>query len=404
MDIDSNTILATLRDEVELQDAELAAQFYILEDYYERKLWYQLSEVLKNDIYKNENSKSIRLRLFDRFILSFSEKINQLQLCEFLVLSLNDNSSITPQESSEYLTNLKERIHKLGEKKSHSSGDEDINDFEIIQSLIYLDNIIAKVKLELGFIDEVSNIIDSNENKIDNLTSTVDLRVNSSYYYIKSQLMKYKGDFNSFYHNCLLFLSYIPNLNELNNKESIVKDIAISGILGDKIYNFGEIIMHEIFQYLNNEWLKELVLSLNSGNLKKFEELINNDKEIKQLPDIINKIDFLKQKVCIMAFIELVFNKPTNNRCIKYEEILSNIPILNNEDREIEKLVMKSLSLKLIKGTINQVNKEVEITWMQPRTMTIEQITSMRDKMEIWKEKVSSLSDYMGNNGSELLV
>lgn len=404
MDIDSNTILATLRDEVELQDAELAAQFYILEDYYERKLWYQLSEVLKNDIYKNENSKSIRLRLFDRFILSFSEKINQLQLCEFLVLSLNDNSSITPQESSEYLTNLKERILKLGEKKSHSSGDEDINDFEIIQSLIYLDNIIAKVKLELGFIDEVSNIIDSNENKIDNLTSTVDLRVNSSYYYIKSQLMKYKGDFNSFYHNCLLFLSYIPNLNELNNKESIVKDIAISGILGDKIYNFGEIIMHEIFQYLNNEWLKELVLSLNSGNLKKFEELINNDKEIKQLPDIINKIDFLKQKVCIMAFIELVFNKPTNNRCIKYEEILSNIPILNNEDREIEKLVMKSLSLKLIKGTINQVNKEVEITWMQPRTMTIEQITSMRDKMEIWKEKVSSLSDYMGNNGSELLV
>lgn len=400
MDIDSDTVLTTLRDEVELKDADLAAQFYTLEDYYERKLWYQLSEVLKNQIYKNDNSKSIRLKLLDNFILGFSEKINQLQLVEFLVLSLTET---TAHDSLEYLSNLKQKIMKLGEKKSHSSGDEDINDYEVIQALIYLDNILAKVKLELGFVDEVSNMIDQSQEKIDNLTSSVDLRVNASFYYVKAQFMKLKGDFNSFYHNSLLFLSCVPVLEDLEDKESLVQDISISGLLGDKIYNFGEIIMHDIFKYLKNEWLKQLVLALNGGDLKKFNELISQKDQVQQFGDIASRIEFLKQKVCIMAFVELVFNKPTTNRCIKYSEILASIPILKTAS-EIEYLVMKSLSLKLIKGTINQVSEEVEVTWIHPRTMTLEQISGMKKKLEIWNEKVSSLAAYMGNNGGELLA
>lgn len=221
--------------------------------------------------------------------MSFGDKINQLQLVDFLVISLKDS---TPQDSYEYLNNLKQRVLKLGETKSHNTGDDDINDYEIIQALIYLDNELAKVKLDLGFVDEAVSIIDESEKKIDSLNVSVDNRVNASFYLVRAKLMKGKGDFNSFYYNSLLFLSCIPELEELQDKQLIVQDICISGLLGDKVFNFGEIIMHDIFQYLNDNWLKELLLSLNNGDLNTFNKLIANTDALGQYKDIESRLDF----------------------------------------------------------------------------------------------------------------
>lgn len=404
MDIDAETVLVALREEIELKDPELAAFFYTLEDYYERKLWYQLSEALKNTVYSNENSRPIRLRLFDNFISTFGDKINQLQLVEFLVESLTDSKA---QDSLEYMSNLKQRISEFNEKKNSRTkfgySDDEVNDYEIVQALIFLENELARVKLELGFTDEASKIIDQSEEKIDQLNVSVDNRVNASFYRVKAQLMKVKGDFTSFYFNSLLFLACIPKIESLPNKESIIQDIAISGLLGDKIYNFGEIIMHDIFKYLQSEWLKNLVLSLNNGDLKLFTALIESTQDLNQFPDLAKKIDFLNQKVCIMAFIELVFNKPTTNRTIEYGEISKHIPLLTT-DNEIERMVMRSLSLGLLKGSINEVERNVEVSWIQPRTMTTTQIENMRTKMIAWSDKVKSLTGYMASCGGELLA
>lgn len=400
MEIDSETVLVTLREEVESKDADLAAHFYTLEDYYERKLWYQLSELLKKEIYRNPNSRAIRLKLYDNFISSFSDKVNQLQLVEFLIISLADSS---PENALEYLTNLKQTLLKRGEKKSSNFADQDMNDYEIIQALLYLENELAKVKLQLGFIDEATTIIEQSQEKLDNLSVSADNRVNASFYYIKAQLVKRKGDFNLFYYNSLLFLACIPDIDDLEDKENVVRDICISGLLGDKIYNFGEIIMHDIFKYLSDEWLKELLLSLNNGDLTSFNKLIANKTEIERIPEVSNRVEFLKQKMCIMAFVELVFNKPTTSRCIQYSEILQKIPLLVNGN-EIEHLIMRCLSLGLIKGLINQVEENVEVSCFQPRTMTLAQIKGMKAKMELWSDKVSVLNKYMGQAGGEILV
>lgn len=404
MDIDAETVLVSLREEIEPKDPELAAFFYILEDYYERKLWYQLSEALRSTVYTNENSRSIRLRLFDNFISTFGDKINQLQLVEFLVDSLEDSNA---QDSLEYLTNLKQRITDLNEKKNSRTkfgySEDEVNDYEIVQALIFLDNELARVKLQLGFTDEASKIIDQSQEKIEKLNISVDNRVNASFYRVKAQLMKRKGDYTSFYFNSLLFLACIPNVEKLPNKELIIQDIAISGLLGDKIYNFGEIIMHDIFQYLQSEWLKNLVLSLNNGDLKSFNTLITSTKDLNQFPDLANKIEFLNQKVCIMAFIELVFNKPTTNRTIEYAEITEKIPLLSTDD-DIERMVMRSLSMGLLRGSINEVERNVEVSWIQPRTMTTTQIENMRTKMVAWSDKVKSLTEYMSSCGGELLA
>ncbi|VEU21727.1 DEKNAAC102475 [Brettanomyces naardenensis] len=403
MDVDGGdplTVLITLREEIEsTEDSDLISAFYTLEDLYERKLWYQLSEVLSKSIYRDDNSKPIRLRLFENFVLSFGDKLNQLKLVEFLLLSIDQSNAL---DSLEYLNSLKERITAYGLKESKQSVEEDINDNEVIQALIFVEIETARIKLEMGNIDEATAMIDEGSKKIDQLTNSVDNRVNASYYRTNAQLMKINGDYSAYYYSSLLFLACITDLGELQNKEQIVKEICVSGLLGEKIYNFGEIIMHEIFQYLKDDWLKQLIVALNNGDLETFTKVVHS-KDIQSIPDLASNIEFLQQKICIMSLIEIVFNKPTNKKTVKYSEILDHIPLLKNAD-DVERMTMKCLSLGLIKGLINQVSSEVEISWIQPRTMTMDQIVNMKKKMSFWSDRVQELNDYMSDAGKELWV
>lgn len=397
MQFDNTGILVQLREELETTQPELSAVFYELEDLYERKLWFQLCETLSEYIYKEAESKPIRLRLYESFISEFSDRINQLQNVEFLVQSLGDVKGI---DSIEYLTAAKNKITLLGEKRSQRSSNDLGNkfDIEIQQALIQVDLELAKIKIELGFVDETSSIIDSCDKAIDNLTGSIDPRVNSSLYSAKAQLSKIRGDFNTFYYNSLLFLACVNDLETLENKDEIVKDICISGVLGDKIYNFGEIIMHDIMKYLEVGWLKELLLALNSGDLKMYEEVLKNVKDVEQIQD---NLPFLNQKMCIMGFIELVFN--SNKKTFSYSEVIKTIPLLESPS-EVEHLVMKSLSLGLIKGSISQVDGTVEVSWIQPRTMTQAQIAATRGKLSSWAQRTSQVLSYMGEAGSEVYV
>ena len=51
------------------------------EDYWERKMWHELTEILV-EYYNEPRSASQRLPIYDNFIRSFADKINQLKLVE----------------------------------------------------------------------------------------------------------------------------------------------------------------------------------------------------------------------------------------------------------------------------------------------------------------------------------
>ncbi|OUM54895.1 hypothetical protein BVG19_g4344 [[Candida] boidinii] len=395
IDLDPSTVLITLREE---SDPELYQVYSSLEDLYDRKLWYQLTVALSNEFYGSPLSKGFRLRLFENFILKFNEKINQLKLIEFLILSLDDVKTLN--DKLEYLLQLKERISNYGLKKSK---EDDLNDLEILQALVFIDCEISKMKLKLELTDESSALIDDCSKRIDQLNS-VDNRINASYYSACAELNKVKGDYNSFYHNSLLFLACLnDDISRLEHKEEIINDIIISGLLGDSIYNFGEIIMHDLFKYSKVEYLKELMTLLNNGDLNKFNKILQDTNNLNKYSDISKNVEFLRQKICIMSLIELIFSKPTTNKNLTFKEILDSNFLLKDFN-EVEYLLMKCLSLKLIKGSIDQVNSQVEISWIKSRTMTQDQIKSMKDKLSIWNEKVVGMTEYMNNSGKELWV
>lgn len=82
--MDPEIISNFLSEQREVAPEDLQAKFLTIEDFWDRKLWHQLTDVLV-DYFNDPASAPQRLPLFQRFILSFSEKINQLK---FVALGL----------------------------------------------------------------------------------------------------------------------------------------------------------------------------------------------------------------------------------------------------------------------------------------------------------------------------
>jgi 26S proteasome regulatory subunit N9 len=108
-----------------------------------------------------------------------------------------------------------------------------------------------------------------------------------------------KADYGAYYRTSLLYLSCLPKplSLELSQPEIIQRahDLGVSALLAETVYNFGELVsvkwfskagrwstifdqlLHPIFGALDEssgyDWLKNLLLAFNSGDIGKFEAL-----------------------------------------------------------------------------------------------------------------------------------
>ena len=58
---------------------DLQHYFLTFEDYWERKLWHELTDILVT-YYNEPQSAAQRIQIYNNFIKSFADKINQLKL------------------------------------------------------------------------------------------------------------------------------------------------------------------------------------------------------------------------------------------------------------------------------------------------------------------------------------
>uniref|UniRef100_A0A060T8F6 ARAD1D03234p n=1 Tax=Blastobotrys adeninivorans TaxID=409370 RepID=A0A060T8F6_BLAAD len=380
MDIDHDvpTVLATLRTEA---DPDLVPMFYTMEDLWERKLWHQLTDALK-EFYANPKSENLRYRMFTQFIASFEKKINQLSLVRFALAASNQCSDTT--EALGFLESIATKVE--GKKDS-----ADAHVFSQIE--------IARVKLKLNKLDDARDLLQQSQKALDALDS-VDPVINASFYSVASEYYKAKADFSSYYRNALLYLACIK-LEELSTvqQQQLAYDLAVAALLGDKIYNFGELLLHPILESLKGteySWLYDILFALNAGDVEAFEGL--SDHLAKQ-PLLQHSLPFLRQKICLTALTEAVFQRPSSNRVLSFQTIAKEAHLVVEE---VEHLVMKALSLGLLKGFIDQVSQTVTVTWLQPRVMNKAQIDTMRQKLVQWDQQVNDLGQWMQDAGKEI--
>lgn len=188
MSHDLDTIISTLRSEA---DPELAGLFYEFEDYYEQKLWHQLTERL-DTFYQDERSAPLRLRVYDTFVSKFQDKINQLKLTNFLLLSLKGSNDT--QEALDYLGDLQKTFKEMDEKKQRNDGLK-----SHYNGILLIDVEIARIYLTQGDLVKARDSLDSIEQTLE-VQDSLPLQVTSAFYSTSAQYYQAKKDFNNFYY------------------------------------------------------------------------------------------------------------------------------------------------------------------------------------------------------------
>ncbi|KAK6349902.1 26S proteasome regulatory subunit [Orbilia brochopaga] len=365
-------IQAFLSEERDKADDELAVMFITFEEMWSRRLWHQLTQSLLDFFNRPESAKQ-RLSIYQTFVLSFADKINQLNLVSLGLLAASQIED--KNDALKFLNELKGKVKDTSQ-----------------EAYVYATVEGAKIKLQLDDFDGGRADLDESEKILDKFDS-VESMVHASFYNANGDYYHARQEFASYYKNSLLYLACV-NIDDLatEDRQARAYHLAVSALAADTIYNFGELLLHPILDSLKNtpnEWIHALLYAFNDGDIGKYEALtVHLSKE----PILSSRTDFLRRKIRLSALTEAVFVRPPNERALSFATIVKETQVAPDE---VEHLLMKALSLGLIRGSIDQVSAIARISWVQPKVLTMQQIKGMRDRLIEWDAGVNQLSDWM---------
>ncbi|KAF7920071.1 hypothetical protein BELL_0007g00300 [Botrytis elliptica] len=374
-----DTIPDFLGEQRDAAPADLQHLFLSFEDLWEKKLWHQLTDALV-EFFNHKESASQRLPIYKTFILTFADKINQLKL---VTLALSAASQC--KDGSERLSFLEAVAKKVDNPNSQDA-------------YVYATVAVATVKLELQDQDGARKDLDKSEKILDGFDS-VETIVHAAFYRVNAEYYQSKLEFASYYKNALLYLACI-DLNDLtpSERKSRAYDLSIAALVSDTIYNFGELLLHPILDTLvkDDAWLRDLLFAFNRGDLAAYDVLSGH---ISSNPLLAQHRDGLKQKIYLAALTEAVFRRPPHDRAMTFRTISEETKVRPDE---IEHLIMKALSLGLLRGSIDQVDEIARINWVQPKVLDMGQIEGMRTRLEEWDSSVNSLGNWIESKGQDV--
>ncbi|CAM9002454.1 unnamed protein product [Rhodiola kirilowii] len=359
-------------DSLRSSHPELSEWYNSLADLYQRKLWHQLTQKLEQFVALAAGDALIQL--YHNFVTDFETKINLLKLAQFAVIVSRQYA-----EKEAAITYLEGVIEKIRATK----------EMRLEEPVLYIKLQIAVLKLEQGNFKECKNLLEDGKTTLDGMTD-IDPSVYASFYWVSSQYYKSCQEYSEFYKSALLYLAYtsVESLSD-SFKLDLAFDLSLSALLGDNIYNFGELLAHPIIQSLLGtkvEWLYYILQAFNSGDLVRYQELCSvHGAALNAQPALVQNEKKLLEKINILCLMEIIFSRPSEERTIPLVVIAERTK-LSVED--VEYLLMKSLSVHLIEGIIDQVEGTVHVSWVQPRVLGIPQIKSLRDRLDSWLGKV----------------
>ncbi|KAJ6814054.1 26S proteasome non-ATPase regulatory subunit 13-like protein B [Iris pallida] len=370
---------------------ELSEWYSSLAELYERKLWHQLTAKLEQFVaLAVVQAGDALIQLYHNFITDFETKINLLKLAHFAVIVSRQYSE--KEAAIGYLEGVIEKLRATKELR-------------IEEPILYLKMQIAAFNLEKGNQKECKKLLEDGKTTLDDMTD-VDPSVHASYYWISSQYHKSRQEFAEFYKSALLYLAY-TTVESLSNefKLDLAFDLSLAALLGDNIYNFGELLAHPIINSLLGtkvEWLYYILQAFNTGNLVRYQELCRvHNAALSAQPALVENEKRLLEKINILCLMEIIFSRPSEDRTIPLSVIAEQTK-LSIED--VEYLLMKSLSVHLIEGIIDQVEGTVHVSWVQPRVLGLPQIKSLRDRLDNWLGKVHTALLSVETETPELLA
>lgn len=353
--------------------------FAAFEELYSKKLWHQLSTKIFDYIEQAPGEKDL-LGLHRNFIVNFEMKMNPLLLVEFaskVVAQISD-----PDTCISFIESLKPKV-------KHNKMAAVLCSIIVGEQQQMKNDVAAVEKL----LEELSTEIDD----VDGVTP-----VHARYYLLASEHYKNIGEHCKYYRNALRYLGCLSDSDETFRSPQPVQQeraftMALAALLGDEIFNFGELLQHPIINSIqaDKSWVIQLLEAFNSGDLVRFEAL---QPQWSTQPDLLSHALELRKKITLMCLMEMTFK--SHDGILTFDQIAHEARI---EPADVEMLVMRALSLNLVKGNIDQVNGRVQLWWVLPRVLNRAQILSLRSRLDTVCKDVKVMEGLLEGKAQEII-
>ncbi|GAB0092455.1 26S proteasome non-ATPase regulatory subunit 13 [Sergentomyia squamirostris] len=375
-------VASYLAEQKKTTNKELASEWTEIEELYNEKLWNELTIKLgtfvKNSSIQNEEAL---VQLYQNFISTFEMKINPYGLVE--ILSVVVSHITDKKEALNLLEKLKEKVKIC---------DEAVWFCKVQQGQIHLEH-LNDLESTKKIIEDLKEILE----EAGNVTP-----VHGKYYMLASQYYRLVGQHSDYYRAGLQFLGCSIDEFPLDDWPQQAFFLGLAALLGEGIYNIGELLAHPILQSLThteNDWLIDLLKAFNSGDINKFESM---KPKWSKIADLAAQEVKLRQKISLLCLMEMTFKRPANQRTISFDEIAKETKLPLNE---VEILVMKALAQGLVRGRIDEVAGVVNMTWVQPRVLDRrQQVAAMATTLETWMLSITEMEKLIESRANEILT
>ncbi|KAH8326711.1 hypothetical protein KR067_012166 [Drosophila pandora] len=395
------TVTAYLAAQKKTTNKDLAAEWTLIEELYNEKLWNELTIKLITFVrHETLQDETALLQLYQNFLSTFETKINPyglIQILEVVVDNISDK-----KEAIDFLEKMKDKVKIC---------DEAVWYLQVMQGNLYLSH-LNDLNATKKIIEELRDVLE----EAGNVTP-----VHGKYYMLASQYYRRVGKHSDYYRCGLQFLGCSLEDYPRDQWAQQAFFLGLAALLGDGVYNIGELLAHPILESLkgtDNEWLVELLKAFNSGDINKwvslhpylgisyllipFSNRFNDMKKIwSKIPDLAAQEVKLRQKISLLCLMEMTFKRSAIERAISFADIAQETKL---PAKEVELLIMKALALDLVRGEIDQVAGVVNMSWVQPRVLNRNQIAGMASTLDTWMGAITNMEKLMENRAAEILT
>jgi 26S proteasome regulatory subunit N9 len=227
------------------------------------------------------------------------------------------------------------------------------------------------------------------------------IMVHSAHYQMSMTYFKLMGPPEAFYEEAIRYLNYYqPDLTSpvaQQEQHQLAVDLCLAALVGDGVYNLGQVVTNPILKCLQNtpeHWLVDLLSACSMGSVAEFKACVNTKypTQIASQPALVNMGTQMQEKMTLLALVQMVFERPSSERTLPFVEIAARLDIPIDQ---VEWVIMRAFSVKLMQGSMDQVDGFVNVTWILPRVLDATQLSDLATRFGEWGTKVGATKDYM---------
>ncbi|KRY22541.1 26S proteasome non-ATPase regulatory subunit 13 [Trichinella patagoniensis] len=346
-----------------------------MEKFYTKKLWHQLSVCVRDATLNKEFVSEITLvKFYENFIRHFEDKVKPLILANIIV-------------QLAYTESDKEVSLELVKKVRNVVKSEDKAVIICISGCIYLKCFIRDSDGSLCDQNGILKLMKEAEDLLKNIDGVCE--AHNEFFFVTSVYYHFIKDHTNFYVSGLRYLGSM-NYKFLRKQQRplLAYQLGVSALLSKQVYMFGELATHRILRTLkgtDKEWMLDVIRAFDRGDRAAFENLRPRwSKEA-----MLNvRSNFLEEKMHLMSLLSAAQVCASKRRPLQMTEISrrENIPMT-----DVDILLVKAMSMKLISGNIDQVEGCVYISWVVPKVLNKQEIVEMADDFIGWYGKMHKL-------------